>query len=84
LPGFDEQAYANAADWTARLTADLLAEFDADRRSHLCMFGSFPDEAWLQTGTANENRMSVRALVYVIAGHELHHRAIIAKRLGRA
>jgi uncharacterized damage-inducible protein DinB len=84
LPGFDEQAYANAVDWTARLTRDLWAEFEAVRRSHLCLFGSFADDAWLTTGTANDNRMSVRALVYVIAGHELHHRAIIAKRLGRA
>jgi hypothetical protein len=34
-------------------------------------------EAWLRRGMANGSEVTVRALVIILAGHELHHRKII-------
>ena len=38
------------------------------------------DAAWMRRGIANNAEVSVRALAYIIAGHELHHRAILSAR----
>jgi len=35
---------------------------------------------WTRRGVANQNEISVRALAYIIAGHELHHRHILEER----
>ncbi|TKI80882.1 DinB family protein, partial [Bacillus cereus] len=37
-------------------------------------------EAWSQRGNANNSEVTVRALAYIIAGHELHHLQIIKER----
>jgi hypothetical protein len=34
----------------------------------------------MRRGTANGQAVSVRALLYIIAGHELHHLALIRER----
>jgi hypothetical protein len=34
----------------------------------------------LRRGAANDNEISVRAIAYVIAGHELHHVGILRSR----
>ena len=59
----------------------LAAEFEAVRKSHLCLFESLPDDAWNRRGIASNNEISVRALAYAIVGHERHHMSIIRKRL---
>jgi hypothetical protein len=82
LPGFDEQAYVRQAGFGRLTLRQLLDEFDQSRRAHVSMFRNLSDEAWLRIGTANGNKMSVRALAFIIAGHELHHTAILRKRLG--
>jgi hypothetical protein len=46
----------------------------------LALFHSLSKEAWLRRGTANKNEVSVRALAYITAGHELHHRQILEER----
>jgi hypothetical protein len=84
LAGFDENDYARAAESDRRPLADLVSEFEALRRSHLGMFGSLPEAAWLRSGTANGNSVSVRALAYVIVGHVRHHTAILRRRLSGA
>jgi hypothetical protein len=83
LPGFDENAYAAAAGSDRIALADLAEEFEALRRSHLCLFAGLPGDAWDRRGLANQAEVSVRALAYVVVGHERHHMAIVRKRLGR-
>ena len=39
-------------------------------------------DAWTRAGTANQARVSVRALAWITAGHELHHREILRDRYG--
>ena len=84
LPGFDENAYVPAAESNSRAIADLLAELATVRAATIALFGGLPANAWTRTGTANGAVCSVRALAYIIAGHELHHRALLGERYGVA
>lgn len=63
-----------------RETEDLLDEFAAVRRSTIAFFNSLDEAALMRTGVANGHRVSVRALAYHIAGHELHHVNIVRER----
>lgn len=80
LPGFEENAYAAAARSNDRSVADLRNELTTLRTSTVALFAGLPVEAWERTGTASEATVSVRALACIIAGHELHHRAIVRER----
>lgn len=80
LPGFDEKAYAPAGAFSARPLASLIAELTAVRRATVAFLAGMPAEAWQRSGTANEAGASVRALAWITAGHELHHRLILAQR----
>lgn len=80
VPGFDEDAYAAVSDANRRSLADILEEYRLLRQSTLALIKSFSAEMLLKTGNANGNMVSVRALIWVIAGHESHHLGIIKTR----
>ena len=80
LAGFEQDDYVKAAGFGNRTLASLLAEFHAVRQSTVDLFKGFPDEAVLRTGTANDNPISVRAIAWIIAGHERHHMTIVGER----
>lgn len=84
LPGFDENAYVPPAKFDARPLADLLAELRTARAATLALFRSFDAEAWRRRGTASGKPVSVRALGYMIPGHERHHVEILRTRYGVA
>jgi hypothetical protein len=50
------------------------------RRSTLSQLRNLDEAAWSRRGIANKNEVSVRALAYIIAGHELHHRRILEEK----
>jgi hypothetical protein len=83
LPGFDQDPYIQAAHFDTRPLDSLVQEFDFLRRSHLLFFGGLDGEAWLRSGVASGHPVTVRALAYIIAGHERHHINIVRKRLAR-
>ena len=60
--------------------ADLSAQFGDLRKTTVALFRNLDEEAWDRRGVANQNEDSVRALAYIIAGHELHHRAILHQK----
>jgi uncharacterized damage-inducible protein DinB len=80
LESFDENAYAEAADADARTLADLAEELEHVRRANLSLFASLGDEALARRGTASGGVVSVRALAWIIAGHERHHVALLRER----
>ena len=80
LPGFDENLYAPAGGFGARTLASLVDELETVRRATVYLFEGFPPEAWSRRGVASENPVTVRGLAYIIAGHERHHRSILAER----
>ena len=82
LAGFDENAWMTAAPFGRRALADVLHELAAVRQSTLALFESLDAEALARTGVANDAKVSARALAYIIAGHELHHLAVLRERYG--
>jgi uncharacterized damage-inducible protein DinB len=82
LPGFDENTYAERGDFDRRPLRELVLELRAVRAASIALFGALAPDAALRRGTANNTPMSVRALVWTIAGHELHHRRVLKERYG--
>lgn len=80
LPGFDENAYVPAGRFEARTLTSLAAELRTVRAATVAFFDGLPAEAWTRRGSANGHEVSVRALACIIAGHELHHCAILRDR----
>ena len=80
LPGMDQDDYAATCGAAGRSLADLLDELDAVRRGHLHLFRGFDAAAWERTGTASGVSFRVRAFPFILAGHEIHHRGILAER----
>ena len=80
LPGFDQDAFVKGARLDDRTLPSLVAEYVAVRTASVALFdGLFPEE-WARFGTASGKQMSVRALAWVIAGHELHHLEVLKTR----
>ncbi len=80
LSGFEQDDYVRAAAFGERTLADLAEEFAHVRGATVALFRSMGKDAWLRRGVANKNEVSVRALAFIIAGHELHHRRILEER----
>ena len=80
LPGYEQDDYVRDADFDSRNLADMAEEFATVRRATLQLFRPLNETEWLRHGKANENDVSVRALAYIIAGHELHHIEVLRSR----
>ena len=81
-PGVDENAWAAAANAADRTLAALWREQHVCRTDHLYLFKSLDDEAWERTGVVDGNPMSLRAVPWIIAGHEQHHLQVMRERYG--
>ncbi len=80
LPGFDQNAYAEAVDVSKRTVRSLAEEFAITRDMSHVMFKNFDAAMFAHVGIANGNKTSVRALAYIILGHELHHVGVLKER----
>jgi len=80
VEGFEQDDYVRNGPFAHRPLADLVEDFIAVRRATLSLLRNLDEAAWLRRGIANKNEVSVRALAYIIAGHELHHRRILEAR----
>lgn len=80
LPSFEENEYAVTANGNQRSIQELLTELLTVRQSTLSLFKTFSDEVLLQKGIASDREMSVRALGFIIIGHQNHHQKIFKER----
>jgi uncharacterized damage-inducible protein DinB len=80
LEGFEQDDYVRNGAFAQRALADLVEDFIAVRRATLSLLRNLDEAAWTRRGIANKNEVSVRALAYIIAGHELHHRRILEEK----
>lgn len=80
LPGFEQDDYVRGSTHDAYSLRELADELEVVRRSTVFLFRHLDEEAWTRRGIANNAEVSVRALAYIIAGHELHHREILSSR----
>ncbi|WP_059102948.1 DinB family protein [Shouchella shacheensis] len=80
LPGHDDQAYVAKASFNEQPLHELIAHFKAVRQSTVLLLHSLPTEALDRKGVMNNEAVTVRALPFIIAGHERHHRQLIKER----
>lgn len=73
LPGFDQDAYVLGTDFGARPLASLLEEFELQRRANILCFEALDQEELARKGNANDSVVTPRALLYLMAGHVMHH-----------
>jgi len=80
LPSFDENLYVENANFRTRTLGDLLEEFQVVRASTIHLAKNLDPNAFEERGTASGHGITVRALLYVIAGHERHHAELLRER----
>ena len=80
LPGFEQDHYVPHGGFDARTLSDLADELAAVRQATIHLFAHLDETALERRGTASGKPISVRALAYIIAGHERHHVAILKTR----
>nr|WP_314835348.1 DinB family protein [uncultured Flavobacterium sp.] len=80
LPGFEENDYVENTKANKRGIQDLLAEFSAVRYATLFLFKSFSEEQLKRMGTASGTAISVRAIGFIIIGHQKHHQNVFQER----
>jgi hypothetical protein len=84
IEGFEQDDYVRNAPFARRSLADLIEDYIAVRGATISLFRNLDESAWTRRGVANKNEVTVRALAFIIAGHELHHRRILEEKyLGR-
>jgi uncharacterized damage-inducible protein DinB len=80
IEGYEQDDYIKNAEFAECDLVNLAEEFQLVRRANILMFQNLSEAAWHRRGTANEREISVRALAYICAGHEIYHRDILKQR----
>ena len=80
LAEFDDEEYIKHANFDMRTLIDIADEFRVVRESTLTLFYSFEDEIYDRLGTTSGYKFTVRAIPFIIAGHEAHHRHVIREK----
>jgi len=80
IEGYEQDDYVRNGPFGRMSLADLIEDYIAVRRATVSLFRNLDEAAWTRRGVANKNEITVRALAYVIAGHELHHRGILEEK----
>lgn len=80
IEGYEQDNYIENAEFDKCRLADLAEEFALVRKSNVLMFKGLSETAWHRRGVANDCEITVRALAYISAGHELYHFNILKER----
>ncbi len=80
IEGFEQDDYIRNSSFGSRPFPEIIEDYIAVRRATLTLFRNLDETAWMRRGIANNNEISVRALAYITAGHELHHRRILEEK----
>jgi hypothetical protein len=80
MEGFEQDDYVKYGPFAQCSLATLVEEFKSVRLATLSLFRGLDEAAWVRRGVANKNQVSVRAIAYIIAGHETHHKKILQEK----
>ena len=80
LPGFDESQYVEIAHFKDRSLFSFSEEFALLRKANLYLIKSLNEDELNRTGIASGRSISVRAMLYILAGHVIHHENVIKER----
>ena len=81
-PGMDENIWAANSNAGARSRKELWQEHHVMRTNHLYLFRSFASEDIARCGEASGATMTVNAVPWIMAAHELHHLQVLRDRYG--
>ncbi|MFK7738768.1 MAG: DinB family protein [Planctomycetota bacterium] len=82
LPDFDQDIYAERDGSKGRTLASITEEYASVRVATCTLFGGFPEDAWQRIGRANGTPIAVRALPWIVLGHDRHHANVLRERYG--
>ncbi len=80
MEGFEQDDYVKNGPFARHAIAEVIEDYIAVRRATISLLRSLEEAAWSRRGIANKNEVTVRALAYMIAGHEVHHRRILQEK----
>jgi hypothetical protein len=80
IEGFEQDDYVRNGPFNRRPLAEIIEDYIAVRRATITLLRNLDEASWLRRGIANKNEITVRALAYITAGHELHHRRILESK----
>ncbi|HEX3868748.1 MAG TPA: DinB family protein, partial [Gemmatimonadaceae bacterium] len=80
LAGFDENAFVRNGNFADRTLGGLVEELQVVRSATIHLAKHLDVESLERRGSANGSPVSVRALLYIIAGHERHHALLLRER----
>lgn len=80
LPGYDPNLYVENANFSDLSADNLLSDYDVVRDSTISLFRTFNDTHLLRRGNVGTTEFTVRALGYVVAGHEMHHLNVLNEK----
>lgn len=79
LPGFNENDYVSNSNGNDRNLQNLLTELAVVRQATLSLFNSFSQEQLTKIGITSNNEVSVRAIGFIIIGHQKHHQKVFTE-----
>ncbi|MBZ0317806.1 MAG: DinB family protein [Anaerolineae bacterium] len=82
IPGFEQDEYVANANFDAIPVADLVAQFEHLRHANLLTIRHLTPEMVARRGVASGKEITVRALIYILAGHVEHHLASLVQDYG--
>ncbi|SPE22370.1 conserved hypothetical protein [Candidatus Sulfopaludibacter sp. SbA3] len=80
LASFEQDDYVGPSGADSRAWPGIVDEYRVVRAATIALFANLPADSWTRTGVASGNPISVRALAYIIAGHDMHHRNLLRER----
>jgi len=80
MAGFEQDDYVRNGPFARAPLSEVIEDYIAVRRATLTLFRNLDEAAWTRRGVANKSEVTVRALAYIIAGHEVHHRGILEEK----
>jgi len=80
IEGFEQDDYVKHGPFGRIALSELVEDYIAVRRATITLLRNLDETAWMRRGVANKNEVTVRALAYITAGHELHHRRILEEK----
>lgn len=80
LSGFDQDLYVPESEANGRTSDSLLAEYKTVRKATISLFQNLSEAQIARSGKVGDTNCTVRALAYIIAGHEIHHQNIFNER----
>jgi len=73
----DQELYVREGRFERYPIAEWLEEFTLVRRANVAFLRHLSPAAWDRSGTVSGLRITVRAVAYLMLGHERHHLRII-------